>query len=367
MSPRRPTGYRVAAGPDVALMTRQPPPSKRSPKLRLGSSQMRFRRLPTRCAGRSPVGACRPAPRDNASRPVPRTWDRPLTGPSGATILPPLRTIEGPVPSLFIDGEWTSGASGATSDVVNPSDATVVQQVDVADDADVQRAIAAARRAFDETDWPRTPVGERVALLNRTADLLERDRDKVARAGDAQHGQSPPRELLRRRRRHQGVPLLRGPRGQGDRPDGRHAGQGRRREDRVRADRGVRADRAVELPAAPDQLEGRPGPGGRRHDGHQAGLVHAPDDDPARGAARGGRRPEGRRQPGPRAGRSGWRGAGRESGRRPGLAHRRDRGGAAAHPRLGRQPQARRARARRQEPQHRLRRRRLRHGRRQRA
>jgi betaine-aldehyde dehydrogenase len=86
------------------------------------------------------------------------------------------------VPSLFIDGEWTSPKSGATQDVVNPSDGTVVQQVDIADDADVQRAIAAARRAFDKTDWPRTPVNERVALLERIADLLERDRDKVARA-----------------------------------------------------------------------------------------------------------------------------------------------------------------------------------------
>ncbi|HET9346145.1 MAG TPA: aldehyde dehydrogenase family protein [Candidatus Limnocylindrales bacterium] len=86
------------------------------------------------------------------------------------------------MPSLYIDGEWTSPASGATSDVVNPSDGTVVQQVDVADDIDVQRAIAAARRAFDLTDWPRTPVSDRVALLNRVADLLERDRDKVARA-----------------------------------------------------------------------------------------------------------------------------------------------------------------------------------------
>ena len=86
------------------------------------------------------------------------------------------------MPSLFIDGEWTSPKSGSTQDVVNPSDASVVQQVDVADDADVQRAIAAARRAFDRTDWPRTAVSERVALLNRIADLLERDRDDVARA-----------------------------------------------------------------------------------------------------------------------------------------------------------------------------------------
>ena len=86
------------------------------------------------------------------------------------------------MPSLFIDGEWTSPKSGATEDVVNPSDGSVVQQVDVADDGDVQRAISAARRAFDKTDWPRTPVSDRVALLTKVADLLERDRDKVARA-----------------------------------------------------------------------------------------------------------------------------------------------------------------------------------------
>src|SRR5262245_15087500 len=89
---------------------------------------------------------------------------------------------EGAVPSLFIDGEWVSPASGTTQDVVNPSDATVVQQVDVADDADVQQAIEAARRAFDAGEWPRGPVSDRVALLNRTADLLERDRDAIARA-----------------------------------------------------------------------------------------------------------------------------------------------------------------------------------------
>ncbi|HSL33893.1 MAG TPA: aldehyde dehydrogenase family protein, partial [Candidatus Limnocylindrales bacterium] len=84
--------------------------------------------------------------------------------------------------SLYIDGEWTSPASGATSDVVNPSDGTHVATVDVADDADVQRAIAAARRAFDSTDWPWLPAGERGAILFRTADLLEREKDRIARA-----------------------------------------------------------------------------------------------------------------------------------------------------------------------------------------
>jgi betaine-aldehyde dehydrogenase len=94
------------------------------------------------------------------------------------------------VPSLYIDGEWTSPASGATSDVINPSDGTVVQTVDVADDADVQRAIGAARRAFDDSDWPRSPVSDRIAILNRAADLLERDRDRVARAETTNTGKA---------------------------------------------------------------------------------------------------------------------------------------------------------------------------------
>ena len=85
------------------------------------------------------------------------------------------------VPSLFIDGEWVASTSGTCSQVVNPSDATVITEVDVADDADIRRAIAAARRAFDETEWPSRPAGERATLLTRTAELLERDRAEIAR------------------------------------------------------------------------------------------------------------------------------------------------------------------------------------------
>jgi betaine-aldehyde dehydrogenase len=85
------------------------------------------------------------------------------------------------VPNLFIDGEWTASLSGATSQVINPFDQAVVAEVDVAEPADVERAIAAARRAFDRTDWPRGPAVERGQLLDRVADLLVRDRDEIAR------------------------------------------------------------------------------------------------------------------------------------------------------------------------------------------
>jgi betaine-aldehyde dehydrogenase len=85
------------------------------------------------------------------------------------------------MPSLYIDGEWVASADGTCSQVVNPSDATVVTEVDVATDGQVQAAIAAARRAFDTTDWPRRPTGERSALLDRVAGLIDRDLATMAR------------------------------------------------------------------------------------------------------------------------------------------------------------------------------------------
>jgi betaine-aldehyde dehydrogenase len=84
------------------------------------------------------------------------------------------------MPSQFIDGEWTEG-SGGTAEVINPFDASVVETVDQAGPAEVERAVSAARRAFDAGPWPRTPAAERGALLRRVADLLERDKEQIAR------------------------------------------------------------------------------------------------------------------------------------------------------------------------------------------
>jgi len=88
---------------------------------------------------------------------------------------------EGRVASLFIDGAWVASGDGTCSPVVDPSNGSLVTEVDVATDAQVQAAIEAARRAFDTTDWPRSPTSERAALLDRVADLLERDLEELAR------------------------------------------------------------------------------------------------------------------------------------------------------------------------------------------
>ena len=126
------------------------------------------------------------------------------------------------VPSLFIDGEWVAATSGTCSPVVNPSDATVVTEVDVADDVDIARAIAAARRAFDETDLAWRPAGERAALLTRTAELLERDRAEIAREETLNTGKALRESEYDVDDVDQRLPLLRRARRQGGRPAGRH-------------------------------------------------------------------------------------------------------------------------------------------------
>ncbi|MCW0214413.1 MAG: aldehyde dehydrogenase family protein [Pseudonocardia sp.] len=83
------------------------------------------------------------------------------------------------MPSLHIDGTWTTGSAGSAP-VVNPYDASVVRHVDQAGPDDVDRAVAAARAAFDSGPWRSTPAPDRGALLRRIADLLVRDKEDIA-------------------------------------------------------------------------------------------------------------------------------------------------------------------------------------------
>jgi betaine-aldehyde dehydrogenase len=84
------------------------------------------------------------------------------------------------VPSQFVDGTWITG-SGGTAHVINPFDASVLETVDQAGPEDVDRAVLAARAAFDTGPWRRTPAADRAALLRRVADLLVRDKEEIAR------------------------------------------------------------------------------------------------------------------------------------------------------------------------------------------
>lgn len=80
---------------------------------------------------------------------------------------------------LFINGKWRDASDGATMPAVNPYNQEVHAHVPVATATDVDDAINAARHAFD-TVWSKTTPGERAKLLNKVADLLDADAERMA-------------------------------------------------------------------------------------------------------------------------------------------------------------------------------------------
>jgi betaine-aldehyde dehydrogenase len=82
--------------------------------------------------------------------------------------------------ALYIDGEWRAAVSGGGREVINPADGSALQRIDEGSAADALAAVAAARKAFDHGPWPTTPATERSALLFKVADLLDRNRSRIA-------------------------------------------------------------------------------------------------------------------------------------------------------------------------------------------
>ena len=83
---------------------------------------------------------------------------------------------------LYIDGAWADAAEGGSRQIRSPADGQLVAEVSEATATDAERAIAAARTAFDDGRWSTVPAPERGALLLRVADLMQRDRGRLALA-----------------------------------------------------------------------------------------------------------------------------------------------------------------------------------------
>ena len=81
---------------------------------------------------------------------------------------------------LYLDGEWVSSTGEATIDVVNPTTAAVVAQVPSGTVEDIDRAVAAARRAFDV--WSQTPVTERASVLRDVSGEISERSEEIAQA-----------------------------------------------------------------------------------------------------------------------------------------------------------------------------------------
>ncbi|GII87279.1 aldehyde dehydrogenase [Sphaerisporangium siamense] len=72
---------------------------------------------------------------------------------------------------LFIGGDWVAPAGTGTIDVVSPHTEEIVGRVPDGTPADMDRAVEAARRAFDHGPWPRMTMAERAEVVGRLADL----------------------------------------------------------------------------------------------------------------------------------------------------------------------------------------------------
>ena len=81
-----------------------------------------------------------------------------------------------------IGGEEVESASGARFDTVDPYTRSAYAEVALGGQAEADRAVAAARRAFDDGPWPRMGFAERGALLHRLADLVVEHGDQLAMA-----------------------------------------------------------------------------------------------------------------------------------------------------------------------------------------
>ena len=79
-----------------------------------------------------------------------------------------------------IGGRATRAASGKTFETLNPATGRVLAEIACCDAADVERAVGAARQAFDRGPWPRLTPSERKAILLRFANLIEAHAEELA-------------------------------------------------------------------------------------------------------------------------------------------------------------------------------------------
>ncbi|MGW0764627.1 aldehyde dehydrogenase [Streptomyces sp. NPDC002676] len=89
---------------------------------------------------------------------------------------------------LFIGGELTDPLGGDVIEVVSPHTEEVIGRVPHAARADVDRAMAVARRAFDEGPWPRASPAERIEVVTRIKDGILARHEELARVISAENG-----------------------------------------------------------------------------------------------------------------------------------------------------------------------------------
>jgi len=81
---------------------------------------------------------------------------------------------------LFIDGASCDAASGAVIDAINPATGALITQMACGGATDIDRAVASAKRAWDDRRWRDLTPRTRMDIFRRWADLVERDAADLA-------------------------------------------------------------------------------------------------------------------------------------------------------------------------------------------
>ena len=102
-----------------------------------------------------------------------------LFKPSSTAHSPAIEVLLARAPALLIDGAWQS-LNAATLPVIDPAQGLAISHIAAADERDIDRAVGAARRAFDDGPWRTFSGAARARLLWRLADLLLEHADELA-------------------------------------------------------------------------------------------------------------------------------------------------------------------------------------------
>ena len=93
-----------------------------------------------------------------------------------------------PPQQLFINGKWQPASSGATIDIISPIDGKLITTAADAGSDDVDQAVAAARKVFDEGSWSKAAPAERKRVMHKIADLIQQHAMELAVLGVRDNG-----------------------------------------------------------------------------------------------------------------------------------------------------------------------------------
>jgi phenylacetaldehyde dehydrogenase len=104
------------------------------------------------------------------------------------TLARDVETFIGTPRQLFINGQWTDAASGKTFNTPNPATGEILARVAEGDAEDINRAVVAARKSFEEGPWTRMSPSERGRLIWKIGDLILEHADELAQLESLDNG-----------------------------------------------------------------------------------------------------------------------------------------------------------------------------------